>query len=450
MSRSYEVNFDGLPGPTHNFGGLAYGNLASMHSKSEESHPKQAALQSLQKMRLLGDLGLVQGILPPHERPYFPLLRDLGFRGSDIEIAQTASAQFPKLFASCCASSFMWTANAATVTPSTDAADEHVHFTPANLIAQFHRSFEAETTQRVLKMIFADPLYFNHHDPLHPSSAFADEGAANHTRFCKEHDLPGVHFFVYGRREFTPAKYKPQKFPARHTYEASVAIANRHRLYKNHDFYAQQNPEAIDAGVFHNDVVAVGHRHLFLYHESAYIGAKTIIEELKRAVAEICEVDLITIPVSERDVPLADAVSTYLFNSQIVDAQDNMMQIIAPVECQENETVRIFFDKVQRNPDNPIRAIHYVDLRESMKNGGGPACLRLRIPLKENEIRSITPNVLLTEKLYDRLVAWVEKHYRDRLTLKELNDPHLIHESQTALDELTGILKLGSIYSFQK
>jgi succinylarginine dihydrolase len=54
-----------------------------------------------------------------------------------------------------------------------------------------------------------------------------------------------------------------------------------------------------------------------------------------------------------------------------------------------------------------------------------------------------------TPALGAELVAWVERHYRDRLVPADLCDPALARESFTALDELTGILRLGSIYDFQ-
>src|SRR5262249_41246840 len=101
------------------------------------------------------------------------------------------------------------------------------------------------------------------------------------------------------------------------------------------------------------------------------------------------------------------------------------------------------------NAQIPIKSIHYLDLHESMANGGGPACLRLRIVLTESELKSINPHVILSDFLYEKLVQWIEKHFRETLNPKDLADPDLLKESRQALDELTQILRIGSVYSFQ-
>jgi succinylarginine dihydrolase len=85
-----------------------------------------------------------------------------------------------------------------------------------------------------------------------------------------------------------------------------------------------------------------------------------------------------------------------------------------------------------------------------MRNGGGPACLRLRVVLNEQERQAVNPAVLMSDALFGRLNTWVDKHYRDQLSEADLADPQLMIESRTALDELTQILQLGSVYSFQR
>ena len=55
----------------------------------------------------------------------------------------------------------------------------------------------------------------------------------------------------------------------------------------------------------------------------------------------------------------------------------------------------------------------------------------------------------MTPALYETLTQWVSKHYRDALRENDLADPQLLIECRTALDELTRILKLGSVYPFQ-
>ncbi|CCB86157.1 MULTISPECIES: N-succinylarginine dihydrolase [Parachlamydia] len=450
MNQAYEVNFDGLVGPTHNYSGLSYGNTASLHNQNLPSNPRAAALQGLEKMKMLHDLGIKQGVFPPHERPHLPTLRVLGFTESEDRLGEAVFKTSPEIFFNCFSAAAMWTANAATVSPSVDSSDKHVHFTPANLCSKFHRSFEHHTTQKILKTIFSNPIYFIHHDALPSNSYFSDEGAANHTRFCNGYGNPGIQLFVYGKSSFHPTIIQPLKFPARQADEASYAIARLHKLYPKHTVFAQQSPEAIDAGVFHNDVISVGNQHLFFYHEDAFFRTEEVIQDLQKKVRDICLQDLFLIKVPKKRISLAQAVKSYLFNSQIVTLEDQTMTILAPQECQMTPEVELFLRELSQEPQNPINSIRYLDLNQSMQNGGGPACLRLRIVLTEQELAETHPHVLFTETLYQNLSKWIQKHYRDRLTPHELVDPTLIQETRQALDELTQILQLGSIYSFQQ
>jgi succinylarginine dihydrolase len=124
------------------------------------------------------------------------------------------------------------------------------------------------------------------------------------------------------------------------------------------------------------------------------------------------------------------------------------MALIAPVESRDNPRTRKFLDDLL-NQSTPIRRVHFVDVRQSMNNGGGPACLRLRVQLSDRERSLINPGVFFTDALHESLKSWINRHYRDRLTPSDLADPNLLEESRRALDELTGILKLGSVYPFQ-
>jgi succinylarginine dihydrolase len=424
-----EVNFDGIVGPTHNYAGLSPGNLASQKHVNQPSHPRQAALQGLAKMKLLADMGIRQAVLPPHERPDMTALRSAGFTGSDAQVLEQAAKENPHLLAASSSSSAMWTANAATVSPSADTVDGRVHITPANLFTLFHRSLEACTTTKILKTIFADEEAFAVHPPLASTELLADEGAANHMRLTPAHGHPGTEIFVYGRDS---TNRTPTKFPARQTLQASQSIANQHHLRNAH--FIQQNPAAIDAGAFHNDVVAVSNLNVLLYHTSAWL-TKPIVD------------DLYAIEVTETELPLADAVSSYLFNSQLVGT--DRMTLIAPIESQENPNARRFLEQLpQRN--TPIKEIKYVDVRQSMKNGGGPACLRLRVVLTQDQITRIKPRVFLDDAQYQELTNWVTRNYRETLTPADLADPKLLEESRRALDELSQILALGPIYPFQQ
>ena len=443
-THAVEANFDGLVGPTHNYAGLSWGNVASKSNVNAVSNPKEAALQGLAKMKKLADRGYVQAVLPPHERPHIPTLRALGFAGSDRQVLEQAAQADPAILAAVSSASAMWTANAATVSPSADTADHRVHFTPANLSAKFHRSIEHKVTGRALKAIFTDESYFAHHPALPSVSHFGDEGAANHTRLCAGYGDPGVELFVYGQAAFNESAPAPVKYPARQTLEASRAIARLHGLDDRHAVFAQQNPAAIDAGVFHNDVIAVGNGSCLFYHELAFLDEGGVLSDIR---ARLAGTELQPVRVSAAEVPIEDAVASYLFNSQLLNTPDGML-LAVPGECREVASVSRYLDSLLQQ-NGPITAVEVFDVKQSMRNGGGPACLRLRVVLSDEERRAINQGVILTDALYERLTAWVNAHYRDELSQQDLADPMLLDEVRKALDELTGILGLGSIYDFQ-
>lgn len=442
-----ELNLVGLPGNTHNYGGLSYGNTASMKNRTNTSNPKEAALQVVNHMKALHDLGVKQAVLPPHERPNIPVLNRLGYKGSDKDIARKAFEDSPNLYVACCSAAAMWTANCATIT--SDGEDEKVHITPANLATNFHRSIEAPITSKILQAIFNNEEFFTHHAPLPFNSATADEGGANHTRFFKG-DTPGVHLFVYGQHGFKPNAVLPQRYPARQTSEASQAIARSHRLNNAHVIYAQQNPQAIDAGAFHNDVVSVGYGDLFFYHQKAFVATDSVIREIQNRFSKLCFAELIPIEVKESEVTLDEAVQTYLFNSQIVQGKDGKIYLIAPQECREHPKVEAAIQRIIQDKSNPISAVQYVNLHQSMWNGGGPACLRLRVPLNPSAYKAVHKGVLFTDDLYKKLLVWIDKHYRTKLDFGDLTDPKLIAENRASLDELTKLLGIGNLYQFQK
>ncbi len=448
-AHTVEVNFDGIVGPTHNYSGLSYGNVASINNQKAVSNPKAAALQGLEKMYHLTQLGLPQAFLPPHERPHIPTLRALGFSGSYAHVLTKAAKEAPELLMACCSAAAMWTANAATVSPSIDSGDRHVHITPANLTSKFHRAIEAPATNNILKAIFSNRDFFTVHPPLPSGSWFADEGAANHTRFCRTHGSSGLHLFVYGKKAFSEG-LSPSLFPARQSDVASQAVARNHQIGADQTLFVQQNPEAIDAGVFHNDVISVGNQDFFLFHEKAFIDTPAVIQELKRKMAEVCQLELKTLEVKEHVISLQEAVDSYLFNSQILTMPDQTVVMIAPSECQKLPKVHLFLEEMLASSNNPVSQVHYFNLHESMRNGGGPACLRLRVVLTRDEMAALPQAVFLNEERYRLLKKWIETHYRDRLTPEDLVDPQLLHETREALDALTQLLQLGSLYDFQR
>lgn len=433
------MNFDGLVGPTHNYAGMAKGNLASAQHRDLASNPKGAAKQGLQKMRKMMALGIPQGVLPPHERPFVPALRSLGFSGArDADVLAQAASQAPRLLRATSSASAMWTANAATVSPSQDCSDGRTHLTPANLQAALHRHLETEQTTAFLRRIFAGASFVVH-DALPATWTLADEGAANHTRFCW--DGGALQLFVFGRDDTGAG---PRRFPARQSAAASRAIARRHLLSPENTLFLQQNPDAIDAGVFHHDVIGVGHRDYCLVHEKAFAEADAN-ERILRQSGGAVHVRV----VRDDALGLDEAVRTYLFNSQLVCDASGKMILIAPEEVAASERASAIVTELLEENHGPSE-VAYLPLRESMQNGGGPACLRLRVPLSNAELAQMSSPCLLNEARLEALEAWVDRHYRDALQGTDLHDPALLQESREALDDLTQLLDLGSIYPFQQ
>lgn len=444
MQTAREFNFDGLVGPSHNYAGLSFGNVASFSNVKSASNPKQAALQGLAKMRALAQRGFAQALLPPQFRPNFRMLRAIGFGGTDAQVLEAAYKASPVILACAYSASPMWTANAATVSPSADTQDGRTHFTAANLNNKLHRADEHPQSSRTLRAIFKDEKHFAVHDALPGTPAFGDEGAANHTRLCASHGDKGVEFFVYGRVEFDPSAPAPKRYPARQTLEASQAIARLHQLDGARTVYASQNPDVIDQGVFHNDVIAVGNGNVLFFHEQAFASEQQTLDDLRRAMAGV-GAELNAIRVDTAMVSVDDAVKSYLFNSQLLSKAGGKMALVIPQECQENQAVARYLDGLVKS-GGPVDELIHFDLRQSMRNGGGPACLRLRVALTEAESTAMHQGVIMTEALYATLVAWVEKHYRDHLEPKDLADPQLAIECAAALEELTRILGLPGLY----
>lgn len=440
--KAREVNFDGLVGLTHHYAGLSFGNEASTKHRFQVSNPKLAAKQGLLKMKALSDAGFPQAVIPPQERPNVAVLRQLGFSGTDEQVVEKAGTQTPQLLSAASSASSMWVANAATVAPSADTLDGKVHLTVANLNNKFHRASEAETTGRVLRAIFNHEAHFEVHQALPQVAMFGDEGAANHNRLGGDYGDPGLQLFIYGREEGGHAA--PVRYPARQTLAASQAVARLNQVNPSQVIFAQQNPQVIDQGVFHNDVIAVSNRQVLFCHEQAFAHQEKLLATLRERVR-----GFMPIQVPTQAVSVQDAVETYLFNSQLLSREDGSMMLVLPQESRNHQGVwRYLSELVQA--DNPIDELLVFDLRESMANGGGPACLRLRVVLTPEEMQAVNPAVMMNDTLFNTLNDWVDRYYRDRLVQADLVDPQLLREGREALDALSTILQLGSVYPFQR
>ncbi len=412
-----EINFDGIIGPSHNYSGLSLGNIASATNKGLVSHPRAAALQGLEKMRHNLRLGLAQGLLVPHRRPDRAWLAELGTRLEDVP-ASLRPAAF--------SASAMWAANAATISPAPDTADGRCHLTIANLRTMAHRSHEWPETLAQLRLAFADERRFAVHPPV--PGTFGDEGAANHMRLCAEHGEPGVEVFVYGLRG--------GPFPVRQHDEASRAIARRHRLDPERTLFVAQSEQAIAAGAFHNDVVAVANETLLFAHEQAFEDRPSFYADLKRRLPEV---EIVEVPASA--VSLEDAIRSYLFNAQLVTLPEGGMALILPEEARETPSVWAWLQATVAG-NGPIRELFVVDVRQSMANGGGPACLRLRMVA---EPETVDPRFMVDEAKLDRLAAVIDAEWPERIAPEDLLDPALWTRMEGARAALLGALGLEEL-----
>ncbi|MBN8841330.1 MAG: N-succinylarginine dihydrolase [Sphingomonadales bacterium] len=409
-----EINFDGLVGPSHNYAGLSPGNLAATRNAGHVAHPRAAALQGIAKMRANLALGLAQGILLPHPRPDHRWLAALS-----TDYAGAA----PHLRARALSASAMWAANAATVSPAADSSDARCHLTVANLVTMPHRSHEWPETLAQLRLAFAHPA-FAVHGPV--PAPFGDEGAANHMRLAADHAAPGGEIFVYGE--------PGGPFPARQHREASEAIARMHRLDPARTLFVEQSPAAIAAGAFHNDVVAVANERTLFAHEEAFADKAGFYAQLRTALPEV---EIVEVPADR--VSLADAIQSYLFNAQLVTPASGAQTLIVPGEARDNPRV---WDWLQSHVagNGPIRAVEVVDVRESMANGGGPACLRLRVVA---DPATVDPRFMVDAAKLDRIAAVVDAHWPDKIAADAIDDPALIARIEAARRALLDALDLG-------
>lgn len=435
MSRSQpdlEVQMDTLVGMTHHFGGHAKGNFASLRNQGELSNPKQAALQGLQKMIRVMESGIPQMVLPPQSRPHLQSLKKLGLKGKLQDQLEELHQSSPEMLAKLSSSAFIWTANAATVLPSSDTQDQKVHFHTANLNSHYHRELEAWDRHLLFNIIFKHSDYFVHHMPL-SSSELRDEGAANHTRL-----EGGYHLFVYGDPTGTTPGF--EGIPRRQSLEAQKMITWTSGLAENQVLYLQQSDRALKAGVFHNDVAAVGFGRTYLCHEEAYRGGLNDLEKLTTWYNINSHKKLKLIVVAQEQLSLEEAVECYLFNTQWLQRHDGSVLVLCPKQCQHNPKVQAVIDSwINLHPNWEFE---YFNLDQSMRNGGGPACLRLRLPLTHEEYLHVHPGVKLNREKAQRLEIWIHQHYPDQFEIRDILNPDFRAAQEIALEELYDILEL--------
>lgn len=432
-----EVNFDGLVGPTHHFGGLGVGNVASQTNRARSSRPREAALEGLNKAWLIAQLGVPQILLPPLVRPNRAYLSALGFHGALAEQLKAAYEADPQLLSAAMSASAMWSANAATVSPASDTTDGKLHITPANLISSWHRAQEAQERGEMFRYLWRNSEDVDIHDPLPSIVPLRDEGAANHLRLSHAATDRGIEIFVSG--DGPKIDTAPRRFLIRQTHQAGWCLSRLHRLYPRRTFHLQQSAAAIDAGVFHNDVISTAHEHLWLMHDQAFDCDESSFNEIDAAFRQQTGRELKRIVVKTRELSIQAAVHTYLFNSQIVtlpkadDREPSRFHWIAPQQCQGTLESRTLLENWQRESELSIEKIHFVSLQESMANGGGPACLRLRIPMDQKQFDALPADLFLDAEQYDRVYEWIVRWYPESLALADLTDGTLVEYLQQAV-----------------
>lgn len=467
-----EINVDSLVGPTHHYSGMGVGNVASMEHRYRPSSPKRAAMEGLNKAWLVAQTGVPQFLLPPLRRPRLDVLARYGFSGTVQDQLDAAFREDNSLISSVYSSSFMWAANAATVTAASDSSDGKMHMTIANLSSSLHRAIEADERYRQLVWFFQ---HLRDEVMVHPALPgcvpLRDEGAANHMRLSAAGSTAGFNVFVHGD---APDGILPEdnslngdlqrmRFMPRHTLAASRMIQRHHRLDSRSTFHLQQHPCAISAGVFHNDVIATSHQNLMIHHEMAFTANwLETVAELQESFRLVTGIELIRVMVRESDLSLQDAVRSYLFNSQLIgpssvpvtedgnnrraeipDSQLPRMLILSPQQCREIPAAERLINRWIDDPTNPIDQVVYVDLRQSMAGGGGPACLRLRLPVDPAWISKLPNTCRLDDTLYSLLMETIDRYYPEQLTIDSLASQEFAKQSWNAGLEISKVMEAG-------
>ena len=144
---------------------------------------------------------------------------------------------------------------------------------------------------------------------------------------------------------------------------------------------------------------------------------------------------------SQAAISLADAIRSYLFNAQLVTLPSGEMALILPAEARDTPSVWNWLERHVAG-NGPIRRLAIVDVRQSMANGGGPACLRLRVVADPSHV---DPRFLVDSAKLDRIAAVIETHWPERIAQDQIGDSALIariEQARHALLEMLDIVEL--------
>ena len=331
------------------------------------------------------------------------------------ESIQSIYDKGPKYLSTISSSSFMWMANSATVSPSVDHKDNKLHITPSNLALTPHRSLEINQTQFLFSELFNNTDQFRVHLPS--PNYFRDEGAANHIRFAPSLESKGLHLMVYSCESEQIEKDVTDSFPGRQTKEASKFIIQQQGVSDSQVVFAKQNSDSVQQGIFHNDVISSGHLDLFITHELAFEDTNLVINDLQSKYYALHKENLNVVVIKESMLSIKECVLTYFFNMQIISPNSNDMELILPMECLGNQRIQTVLTYIQEKEER-IKDIHYVQLNESMKNGGGPACLRLRLQLTMPQWTVIPSKFKFNDKLYKDLIEIIQTNYPESFEIE--------------------------------
>ncbi len=235
----------------------------------------------------------------------------------------------------------------------------------------------------------------------------------------------GFHVFVYGDADNSP---RPSRHLARQTLAACQAVARLHRLDPARTFFLQQHPAAIDAGVFHNDVIATSHKNLLLMHEQAFLNAEPELARLASAFEQATGTALQVVMVRQEQLSLEDAVKSYLFNSQLLtpSGDGSAMTMICAAQCERMPQVRDLIDGWIALSSHPISDVRYVSLDQSMSGGAAPRLFAIAIALPASAIDRFAPSYRLTAHRAAQLAELITDFYPSELTWETLASPENI------------------------